>query len=296
MKKLLTSALLVLMLLMPIVSGCQNGDLSENEIEINANTINNFLLINEKKPPENGSPDDYTPLENLEFTAYKFNRASTWESYYSGEVTSLGVKQQVRNRRIYDNCVLFNEAISASMLKQIAEQKFYSSKIVLLRPSLKIDRKSLSATWRDTITKFSEDDYCKKYGLKPTELFKYVINSSTVISSERLEGYIFKFVLSTESAKYFKREVSATAGAQSDAEFSEIECTIEIDNEWNIIRTTTKERYKLAIFGNIVCNSTSTEEFTLNNDVSIPDRELFQKYISVEDDNDNGSASSEKDN
>lgn len=289
MKKFIIFALIAIVIMIPIASSNRNEKPINNEIEVNG--TDNVLLISEQKIPESGSPDDYTPYENLQFAAYKFNHTPTWQTYYSGEVTALGTKQQVRNRRIYDNGILFFEAISVSALKQVAEQKYYSGDTILIRPPVKIDRKSISATWDRNMTTLSEEDYYDDYGLKPNELFKYIMDSSTIISAERLEGYIYKFVLSNECAKYLKREVRTMAGSKSDAEYLEVECSMEIDKDWNIIRTTAKERYKIAIFGNITCTLASTEEFTLNCDVSIPDRELFQKFITDISGNDNGSES-----
>ncbi len=278
MKKIIASVLFICMLIVPILSGCQNEN-PEGEKPTK-------LLIEEKKP-ESGTPDDYSPLENLSFTAYKFNRTPTWESHYNGEVTAvvafISTKQQVKNRRIYDNGVLFNEAISVSSLKKVAEQKYYNGDAFLVRQPKSIDKNNISATWNEDIKKLSEEDYYKEYGLKPNELFKYVMNAATITSAEKLDGYKYKFVLSTECAEYLKNEVRTMAGASSNPEFLEMECTIEIDKNWNIIRTTTKERYKLPIFGGITCTSTSTEEFTLNKSVTIPDRELFNSYTSEAD-------------
>lgn len=274
MKRLLLPIILT-MFMIPLIAGCQD-QVYEEIIKIPT------LLVNEKKPPANGSPDDYTPFENLQFAAYNFNRAQTWKSSYSGEVTAMGIKQQVRNNRVYDNGILFCESLSVSALKKVGEQKYFSGNNILVRQYKKIDKNTISATWSDSITKITTDEYYKKYGLKPNEIFKYVINESTISSSEKVDGsgFVYKFVLSANCAEYLKREVRAMAGAKSDAEFLEVECTIEVDKNWNVIRTTTNERYKVAIFGNITCVSSSSEEFEVNNSVSIPDKELFKSYAS----------------
>ncbi len=276
MKKIIISIMLIIMVI-PFATGCRHDEPTKETSTIPS------LLINEKAPPLGASPSDYSPIENLQFAAYKFNHTQSWEALYSGEVTAVGTKQQVRNKRIYDNGVLFCEALSVSTLKKVGEQKYFRGDNILVRSYKKIDQATITATWNDTVNKISSNDYYTKYGLKPNEIFKYIISPSTVISSERIdsENFTYRFVLSPNCAEYLKREVRAMAGSRSDAEYLEVECTVEMDKNWNIIKTTTKESYKISIIllGNITCTSVSNEEFKLNGSFPIPDNELFESFL-----------------
>ncbi len=276
MKKTVLRILLTVLLIVPALSACQHEN-DDKPIAYDTNVV----LIKETKVPNFGTPDDHTPLENLSFAAYNLNHAATWESSYKGEVTAVGVKQQVRNKRIYDNGALFCEAISISSLKKVGEQKYFCGDKILVRSYKKIDKNTITATWSNSVNAIARDDYFTKYGLMPKEIFKYSINDSTIISSERTDGenYTFKFVLSPECADYLKAEVKTMANARSYPEFLEMECTVEMDEHWNIIRTTSKERYTLSILGNITCTSEATEDFTLNGSVAIPDKELFDSKV-----------------
>ncbi|MCH5164303.1 MAG: hypothetical protein J1F36_04730 [Clostridiales bacterium] len=274
MKKFIASALFILLITLPFLTACKPAS-SGGEV-----LSSDFKLVAEKEAPSSGNPNDYSPLENLAFAAYKFNRASSWESLYTGEVIAIGTKQRVENTRQFDNGILFAQAISVSNVKTVAEQKYYRGDNILYRPYVKLDKTTLKTSWSNSIKSLPRDEYFKNYGLIPNEIFKYVIDETTVLSAEKLQSdnFAFKFELSTDCTQYLKNEVRTLAGSKSDPEYISIECTIEMDNNWNVIRTTAKEKYKVAIMGGVTCDSTSTEVFTVGQKVDIIDKAIFEAY------------------
>ncbi len=246
---------------------------------------NDFKLVKQQTCPIDGTPNDYSPLENLAFAAYNFNNQPSWEATYIGEVVAAGIKQKVKNIRQYDGNSLFTQAISASSLKTVAEQKYFRGNKIFYRPYTKLNPADMTAIWSNDASELSTEEYYKNYGLIPNEIFKFVIDESTVLSSENIqsENYAYKFTLSTDCVKYFKNEVRTLAGSKSDPEYISVECTIEIDENWNVIKTTSTEKYKVAILGGITCESVSEETFALGGDVVIKEKAFFDAYAPNDD-------------
>lgn len=244
-----------------------------------------FKLVKQQTCPIDGTPNDYSPLENLAFAAYNFNNQPSWEATYVGEVVAAGVKQKVKNVRQYDGNSLFTQAISASSLKTVAEQKYFCGNKIFYRPYVKLNSADMTATWSNDASELSTEEYYKNYGLIPNEIFKFVIDESTVLSSEKIqsENYSYRFTLSTDCVKYFKNEVRTLAGSKSDPEYISVECTIETDENWNVIKTTSTEKYKVAILGGITCESVSEETFAFGGNVVIKEKAFFDAYVPTGD-------------
>ncbi len=272
---LILSLLLVVALTLPGCSPASTG----------GSVLDSSIKLIEEAEPTSDTPDKHSPLSNLAFAAYKFNRSSSWESEYTGTVTAIATNQKIKNVRKFDGEALFSQAVSYSDKKSVAEQKYFKNGRIFTRSKRgAIDSENMTATWSSNIVELSVEEYYYKYGAMPGELSKFVINESTVISSKptspTIDGaYAFYFELSTESAKYVKNEVRTLSGSKSDPSYQSIELTIEIDENYNLLRISGKEVYKLAIFAGITCTCTYTEDFSVNTPVTIAEKSIFEASI-----------------
>lgn len=255
----------------------------------NIYTPNGERVVMFDNVPTSGTPNDYDLVSNVKYTAQKLYMSSYFGGETIGKVVAnvgMGIKytQNVHNTRVVKGKEIFSEAISSSSLKSVAEQKYILGDVVLYRAADKISGNS--ATFVNSASKLSIENYYAAYGVKPNELSKYNISESTILSviDENAVGssnviyaaantaatadesnapayevpsnlvadenghYKVTLVLDpTASTKYYRNEVRTLAGADQSPVFYTVKITITIDEKWNPVSTETYEVYDIAI-------------------------------------------------
>lgn len=243
-----------------------------------------------EQTPAQGTPLDYSPMENFKFANWTIYNASYFQSVAQGEVKAdLGFTkytQNVKNTRKVKNKTVFSEAISSSSLISVAEQKYITPKnVVLYRPSEKV--KGDSVVWSDSIYPMNTDTYFTKYGLVPREITKYAVTEESVLSAKLLSftdnEYVYEFELNPEIAGfYFKNEIRTLAGAAQDPVIKSMKATITLDDNWYVKTALTVDVYDIGIpvLGSMTCESRLLETFEyINEDMELAESELFDAYL-----------------
>ncbi len=286
MKKRLLVFLLVFSATLPLFSGCAKA--KPTFIDDGQNYSGNLVITMDK--PQSGTPMDYTPIQNLAIANKVFMGYTSFKGTATGKVVAkvgmIKYNQNMKNVRKKSGSSYFMQAVSYSSLKKVAFQRYLDGSNFLYRKGSNVT-KSMTATWSDSITAFTKDEYLAKYGTMPNEIYKYDINEDTIISSNFVEEengiYTYEFELKVISAKYYSREVATVGGADGTPAFHSVKISLSIDEGWNTLKIVTSETYdiNLDFIGAASCTSVITEEFTDINveNYPIPEGEDFIEEI-----------------
>ena len=133
--------------------------------------------------PDGATPENSDALSSLRYTAQNIYTST----YFRGEthgscVADIGMgmeyNQEVNNTRVIYGNVMFQEAISISSLKKVANQRYIEKDTILYRPSTGISNGVPS--YPDQVVHWTKEQYSEAYGAFPNELSKYVITPSTL--------------------------------------------------------------------------------------------------------------------
>ena len=273
-------------------------------------------IVFEEAPPTTGSPSDYDLLTNLKYSAYKIHHSSYFRGDTEGVVSAdIGIgtyKQYLTNVRVVHNeNTVFQETISWSSLKSVAEQKYADMGVIIFRPSEKMNGNK--PTYSPNGVQMSYKDYSEKYGTVPNQLSKYIIDETTILAvkddnaavkaplnSARNGDVSFtvpdKLVPDSEgnysitltldpdkSSRYYRNEVRTLGGADNNPLFHSVQITVKIDKDWNPISTRTKENYdiEIPVLGKMNCSGDNYEVFSQINDENgeLPEKDFFQPLV-----------------
>ncbi|MGN0805135.1 MAG: hypothetical protein ACI4MS_07105 [Candidatus Coproplasma sp.] len=204
-------------------------------------------------PPTDGSlPTAYTCAENLAYIVAKFDSQTQYHTESRG-ITSAAIANQSTNtwRDYKDGVLITTDLTFSSMVKggtqtcTVFDQKEDGTKegSVYFRTSAtpSADTVPTTAKWStDAPTLFTEHSYLYTYGLLPTELFNYLVNEETIVSSEEIvcesDGtYTLSFVLNPNTSTFYYQFGMKTRGGLSDfPNFKNIEITVNFDKNWQI--------------------------------------------------------------
>lgn len=283
MKRKLSVLLLVLLVLCTF-AGCTEREIVFDELPENSNAVTKTM----EKPTE-GTPDDYTPRENLAIACGVVSAAPSYQSITTGEVTAkvafINYKQTVINEKQVAGNQIFQEAISLSSLRKVAEQKFYRDGKILRRKATKV---SENPEWSTDAEPLGHAQFEKLYGEIPSGMSHYILNDSTVLEASAENSadglYRFTYLLDTQIAPYYyAREMRTFADAYELPEFQSIRLDVVMDADWNVREVTATENYSIAmpVIGKINCNSILCETFTFEATGSVKNADFFEPFLSL---------------
>ena len=288
MKRKLSVLLLVLLVLCAF-AGCTEREIVFDELPEDSNAVTKTM-----ERPTEGTPDDYTPRENLAIACGVVQAAPSYQSITYGEVTAkvafINYKQTVINEKQVAGGQIYQEAISLSSLRKVAEQKFYQDGKILRRKATKA---SENPEWGAEVESLSHAQFEKLYGEIPAGMSHYILNDSTVLEASAgnsADGlYRFTYLLDTQIAPYYyAREMRTYADAYELPEFQRIQLDVVMDADWKVREVTATESYSIAmpVIGAINCQSVLRETFTFEAAESVKNADFFAPFLSLVPDED----------
>lgn len=316
-RRLIIIFILCTILTVSVMTGFSKGIESDGTIY----TADGERIVMWAELPSSGTPEDYDAMTSLKYASQRLYTASYFKSESVGEVVAnvgMGIKysQHVHNIRAIKGDEIFSEAISSSSLKSVADQLYFKGDNILFRPATKIN--GSSATFSDSVYKLEADDYYSRYGTKPNELSKYVINEETVteivddnaavkraanadadadvpsddgdvlyvpesLTPDEDGNYSVTVTLDAiESSKYYRNEVRTRGGADKNPVFYTVRATVVMKSDFTPVSLSLVENYDIAIpgLGAMNCSSTFTERFfDFDVDGEIPEHDFFTKHL-----------------
>ncbi|CCV64792.1 hypothetical protein BN85412150 [Alteracholeplasma palmae J233] len=219
----------------------------------------NQTLIETKRKPSAGSPNNYTPWDNVKIAAGVLADATYFEAKTTGTVKAMGTTQTLTSTRVKFNNSLYTNSVSVGSSDSIISVKTAQERYIqnLKTPSIymsigKISSENNEVSWGD-INNIETTKYFNDYGLLPVGLSKYKMNSKntkvTKLKSDS-NSYTYKVVLDPKtSVDSYAREVASTAGAKTIPKFESIELRITIDSNWNPLKVEVDETYEILMYG-----------------------------------------------
>lgn len=275
----------ILLLLITLISGI----IIANKSKVSVNDANaNGLTTFEQEPPKSGSPDDYSPTDNLSFIAYNVTHSKNFDTITNGTVEALGgiYKQNVKNTRIVNDDKAFTEAISTSSFVKRYEQKFfYGNEKILVRNEDKVSGDNI--IWKNEVTAISKETYEERYGWYPTWLIGYIVHPDSInnaLMNKSNDGYVITCDMNVNIAPaYNQYEMKTYAGSSENPSFNSLKLTFTFTENWVLKTVLENANYQINIPGLnwMTCESSLTEEFHFR-DTQIPDLEFFMSNIDKE--------------
>ena len=199
-----------------------------------------------------------------------------------GQITAAGVTQTLTATRIKDGDNYFGEEISCktgSIGVNYAQRFYYASGTDLVPVYNGTDIKESTATWPSQPSdNHTYDSFRGVMGIAPTHFQNYIISSKTIISQQYLgktpEGnYKFSMVVDINTAvKNYMYKIKATSGSAEFPSFEKSYIEFEINDNWEFIKITYDEEYKVSIkvIGRVKTVADITETFEYGGDFTIP--------------------------
>ena len=242
-------------------------------------------------PIDGTKPSDHDPKQNAYYALYALNKASSFVTHCEGEtitqVTFVSVSQKIKSMRVVNNGEMYKESISHSSFKGVGVRNYINGDnyVTLNADSVtSVD----DVVWNSDAKKISKDDYVALYGYTPAGISGYILTDDTILSAEYLgeENGVFSYHYELDTVKSVAKlglEMRTMAGTASLPIFEKASITIRVDENWNIISTTTNSVYAVDMLGGVTCTEEMTEVFSnLGDGVEIPNVEFFRDYLDDE--------------
>ncbi len=198
-------------------------------------------------------PNEITPTDNFIIAEYYLSQKTSVKKTTSGTVTAAGIKQGLYAEKILTNGEYYSMKISSGLVS-LATRLYYKTGDECVTYFNGTDIKENSATFPSEPTKtLTLEEYKEMYGSPMTYFVNYVISSNTVVSEEYLGvnangNYEFKLNLDTAfSVMNYSYEIKTTSGSSKLPKFEKIELTFEIDKDFNLLKLSVKEQYKVSV-------------------------------------------------
>ncbi len=235
--------------------------------------------------PEDGNIDTLSANENLYISAGELSRSGSFRGVSEGATISMGVSQGIAAQRTVKGDSAFKQSVSFSTFVKLGEQRYVNGTTdFIVRQSDKVNSLD-DVTWSNTATPISKETYDERYGYSPTGLTGYILNDSTIVSSELYSKenglYTFHYVLDVNSAPYFVLfEMRTSAGTSAFPQFLRAELYVTMDANWKVQSLTTDCEYKVALLGGTLCKENLTETFYDIGEVEeVDNTDFFSQYF-----------------
>ena len=247
-----------------------------NEIDITSAGSDAEIAENTK------SIDECTPQEAVYITNNKIKNFNSYYACISGEVTALGgiYKQNVSGYKYKNQNGALYISKSTSAFVNVGKQIYISKDDnVQVREAINVKED----TWQNTTTKFTLNNYLQEYGVDFRTLTNYVLNDATITSATLISVensvYTYTLFLDINSATLgYRLNMAKMGDLPSLPEFTSCKMDISINQNFEPIRITCYDNYKVEKFGGLNCISTLTIDFfNINEPVEMPEEEFFNQ-------------------
>lgn len=231
----------------------------------------------------NASYEDILYFGNYNFR-YGKHISTTSLGNVEASVAGIPYDQQVKTRRTINEEDTFFETNTISAFVKKSEQRYTNPNSYLVRegknPS--IDGADYSSSSVSALTK---EAYYTRYGHDNRDVFNYIINDYTVLTSSfdgNKDGlYYFSYTLDPDiSSSLYKQEVSYMGGASSFPTFNAVYLKIAVNDKYQIVESETSDEYKMPIMGGLTCKGSYKENITYSdNYIECEEKSAFEPFF-----------------
>ncbi len=233
--------------------------------------------------PAEGDPSQYDLKQNLYIAAGELKRSGGFVGVSHGTTTSVGMAQEVSNKRTVVNGNVFKEMATVGVVKNAYQLYLYGNNYLYRKPA-KITSTSV-IKWADTAQKFTEDAFLDKFGHRSDALTGYILNDETIVDA-RIEStenglYSYRYILDINTAPArMLREMKANSGMSNYSTFEKAEIVVTMDADWQVKSLRTDCKYKVPMLGGLDCVEDITETFSgIGTQGDLPEKEFFEQFF-----------------
>jgi hypothetical protein len=257
----------------------------------------NNTTIRYEVPDDNSTPSAYTVEQNIGFLATVLDNQQYYHVYAHNSTKALGYEQITQTWKDYKSAdltgvkggvMVCSDLTYSTFVKAGTQTCFVGGTEAYMRTSSKPGKNTTSTTakWStDAPTYYDKESYLTKYGDFSTELSVYVINSTTIESSESVtlnsDGtYSMTLYLNEGSACYYQYGMKTRGGLKSYPEYESIKMTFTFDSKWRVLETVCEEETKISpsALGGITTDSKAKTTTTFSYEDSDFDEVHFNYY------------------
>lgn len=256
-----------------------NGDAPA--VVLPTDAVNTYL----DKPSE-GDPSSNDAITNLYIAAGELKRSGGFVGTTYGQTVSVGLAQEVSNKRTVVNGNVFKEMATVGVVKNAYQLYLYGGNYLYRKPD-KINSAS-DIKWANSAQKFTKDDFLGKFGHCSNELTGYILNNETVLEGalEKQEDglYTYRYVLDKVKAPaYMLYEMRANSNMKGFSTFIKAEIIVTMDANWQVKTLRTDCEYNVPMFGGVKCTEDITETFTeIGYQGDLPEKAFFEQFFNAD--------------
>ncbi len=256
--------------------------------------VDDTFTTSVREVPVEGSPLDYSPLDNLSFAAYILEN-NDFRSEVAGNVKAAGVANQtIKNSCVKSGNIIYENILSLSSFVNVGEQRYRDGTNYIYRRAEKPTANPV--VWKKEAVKLTKSAWAERYGKDLPSISNMIINEESVISAEYVgceEGiYTYTYNLNiTNAVVEAVKEMKTMGGLSSLPSYEKATITVKMDENWYVQSVSNYEKYNTRVGildAGCTCNSTETfydigEKQTIPADVEA----YFEPYKSAEASEDN---------
>ena len=259
----------------------QNLNGETPSVVLPTDAVNTYL----DKPTE-GDPSTNDAITNLYIAAGELKRSGGFVGTTYGQTVSVGLAQEVSNKRTVVNGNVFKEMATVGVVKNAYQLYLYGDNYLYRKPD-KINNAD-DIKWSSSAQKFTKDDFLGKFGHCSNELTGYILNQETVLEGtlENQENGLFtyRYVLDKVKAPaYMLYEMRANSNMKGFSTFNKAEIVVTMDANWQVKTLRTDCEYNVPMFGGVKCTEDITETFTeIGYQGDLPEKDFFEQFFDAQ--------------
>lgn len=256
-----------------------NGD--SPAVVLPTDAVNTYM----DKPTE-GDPSANDAITNLYIAAGELKRSGGFVGTTYGQTVSVGLAQEVSNKRTVVNGSVFKEMATVGVVKNAYQLYLYGDNYLYRKPD-KINSSS-DIKWANSAQKFTKDDFLGKFGHCSNELTGYILNDETVLEGtlEKQEDGLFtyRYVLDKVKAPaYMLYEMRANSNMKGFSTFIKAEIIVTMDANWQVKTLRTDCEYNVPMSVGVKCTEDITETFTeIGYQGDLPEKAFFEQFFDAQ--------------
>lgn len=248
-------------------------------------TIKEWVDRAEKREESGESIDSFTVVQLYNIAEYKLTHS---EDYYSGKFFKLmtgvvnapmGIKQQMRSEKIYDNGTFLYNKLSpstSSLAPAICSRVVYdkNSGVIKINPKGTFDEGADVITGifdKNNYDEYTLEEYKSIFNTEPSTVMPYIISTITCgqnkvspVTKNADGTYSFSIAIDGDylalAALYYSYEIKFSSGMADPPKWVSLNMNVTIDENFNFVGIDYTEVYKMNVSG--IGMMTVTDEFS----------------------------------